>query len=228
MPSTRTCLTAFMAFTLLACKAAGAQPPEAYAVDPVHTRVMVAVEHAGFSKALGIASGSTGHVWFTPDDLSATRWDITLPLALLDFGDAKWNAAVQAANLLDTARHPEARFVATSVSPTDARHAQACGDLTVRGVTAPLCLEVTVNAVKRHPLPPFRRTVGFSAVGALSRKAFGLDAWPSVIGDTVELRIEAEAVRARNDEPASAPDTPAARDRVQKPSEAGDGQATRP
>ena len=89
-------------------------------------------------------------------------------------------------------------------------------------------VEVTVNAVKRHPLPPFRRTVGFSAVGALSRKAFGLDAWPSVIGDTVDLRIEAEAVRARNDEPASAPDTPAARDRVQKPSEAGDGQATRP
>ena len=46
-------------------------------------------------------------------------------------------------------------------------------------------------------MPPFRRTVGFSATAALSRKDFGIDAWPSVIGDAVELRIEAEATRAR-------------------------------
>ena len=77
----------------------------------------------------------------------------------------------------------------------------------MRGVPAPLCLDVTINAAKRHPLPPFRRTAGFSACGTLSRKAYGLEAWPNVIGDSVELRIEAEVVRARNDEPASAPDT---------------------
>lgn len=192
---------------LLAGATARAAEPEMYTLDPVHTRVMVAVEHAGFSKALGTASGSTGSLWFDPADLAATRWDITVPLARLDFGDAKWNAAVQAASLLDARRHPEARFVSTTVTPVDARHARACGDLTVRGVTAPLCLDVTVNAVRRHPLPPFRRTAGFSACGTLSRKAFGLEAWPNVIGDSVELRIEAEAVRARNDEPVSSPDT---------------------
>lgn len=228
MPLTRTCLATVMAMAALACTTAHAQPPEAYALDPVHTRVMVAVEHAGFSKALGIASGSTGQVWLTPGDLAATRWDITLPLDRLDFGDAKWNAEVQAGSLLDTTRHPEARFVSTSVTPTDPQHAQACGELTVRGVTAPLCLSVTLNAVKRHPLPPFRRTAGFSAVGTLSRKAFGLGAWPNVIGDTVELRIEAEAVRARNDEPASAPDAPDAPGRAEPSADAGNGQRERP
>lgn len=206
---TLTCLSplALVVSAVLSQAAARAAEPEVYALDPVHTRVMVAVEHAGFSKALGTASGSTGSVWFNPEDLAATRWDITVPLTRLDFGDAKWNAAVQAASLLDAKRHPDARFVSTSVTPIDAQHARACGDLTVRGVTAPLCLDVTINAVKRHPLPPFRRTAGFSACGTLSRKAYGLEAWPNVIGDRVELRIEAEAVRARNDEPASAPDT---------------------
>jgi hypothetical protein len=58
-------------------------------------------------------------------------------------------------------------------------------------------MEVTFNALKRHPLPPFRRTAGFSATATLSRKAFGIDAWPSVIGDEVKLLIEAEAVRSR-------------------------------
>lgn len=203
------CRIALVLATLLAGRAAHAAEPEAYTLDPVHTRVLVAVEHAGFSRALGTASGSTGTLWFTPEELAATRWDITLPLTRLDFGDAKWNAAVQAATLLDVRRHPDARFVSATVSPVDATHARACGELTVRGVTGPLCLDVTVNAVKRHPLPPFRRTAGFSATGTLSRKAFGLSAWPNVIGDTVEFRIEAEAVRAQNDEPASAPDTPA-------------------
>lgn len=207
MPGIRFGSAVPLAGLLLAATAADAATPEAYDLDPVHTRVMVAVDHAGFSKALGIASGSRGTVWFDADDLAVARWDITLPLAGLDFGDARWNAAIQAASLLDAKRHPDARFVSTNVTPIDARHARACGELTLRGVTAPLCLDVTVNAIKRHPLPPFRRTAGFSASGTLSRRAFGLDAWPSVIGDAVELRIETEAVRARNDEPASAPDT---------------------
>lgn len=207
MTRTRLPSIALVVGALLSHAVARAAEPEVYAVDPVHTRVMVAVGHAGFSKALGTVSGSTGSVWFDPEDLAATRWDITVPLTRLDFGDAKWNAAVQAASLLDAQRHPHARFVSTSVTAIDAQHARACGDLTVRGVTAPLCLDVTINAVKRHPLPPFRRTAGFSACGTLSRKAYGLEAWPNVIGDSVELRIEAEVVRARNDEPASAPDT---------------------
>lgn len=203
-------LTSALLSTLAVGAGAHAGEPEAFTLDPVHTRVMVAVDHAGFSKALGTASGGTGTLWFNPDDLRATRWDVTVPLSGLDFGDARWNAAVQAASLLDVRRHPDARFISTTVTPLDGQRARACGELTLRGVTAPLCLDVQVNAVKRHPLPPFRRTVGLSATGTLSRKAYGLEAWPSVIGDSVDLRIEAEAVRARNDEAASAPDVPAA------------------
>ncbi|MDQ3056972.1 MAG: YceI family protein, partial [Pseudomonadota bacterium] len=80
--------------------------------------------------------------------------------------------------------------------PVDAQHAAVYGTLTLHGVSNEVRLDVTFNALKRHPLPPFRRTAGFSATTTLSRKAFGIDAWPSVIGDSVELRIEAEAVRA--------------------------------
>src|SRR3546814_14469837 len=43
----------------------------------------------------------------------------------------------------------------------------------------------------------FRSTVGFSATTTISREAFGIDAWPTVIGDAVALRIEAEAQRVR-------------------------------
>ncbi|QSX78423.1 YceI family protein [Agrilutibacter solisilvae] len=184
-----------------------------FALDPIHTRVVLGVSHAGFSQAVGTISGSTGTVRFDPDDWSVAQVDVTVPLQRLDLGDAEWNTAVLAPRLLDAQRHPQARFVSTRVEAIDAQHARACGELTLRGVTGPVCLDVTFNQLKRHPLPPFRRTAGFSAVATLSRKAFGITAWPTVIGDEVTLRIEAEAVRGQP----RAPDAPAAQPGAENP-----------
>ncbi len=186
---------------------------ERHVLDPVHTRVMFSVSHAGFSDAIGTVSGSTGELWFDPDDWSSARLSARVPIARVDLGDAKWNQATLARNLLDAATHPEATFVSTRVEPRDANRATVHGLLTLRGVTREVALEVTLNAAKRHPLPPFRRTVGFSATTSLSRKDFGISAWSSMIGDTVQLRIEAEATRARGDgdvESGTPPAAPAA------------------
>ncbi|MGS1078191.1 YceI family protein [Pseudoxanthomonas beigongshangi] len=185
---------ALFALLAIACPAL-ARGPVAYALDPVHTRVMFAVEHAGFSQAIGTVSGSTGTLVFDPDDWTTARLDVAVPLARADLGDAKWNQAVLAGNLLDAERFPEARFISSRVEPAAPDHATVCGTLTLHGVSRELCLDVKLNAIKRHPLPPFRRTAGFSATTSLQRSDFGITAWKSVIGDTVALRIEAEATR---------------------------------
>ena len=185
-----------------------AEGPETYTLDPVHTRVMFAIEHAGFSKAIGTVSGSTGRLIFDPENWPSARIEVEVPLVRLDLGDARWNRAALAGNLLDVEDHPVARFVSTRVEALASDRASVFGALTLHGVTREIALDVRLNALKRHPLPPFRQTAGFSATTVISRKAFGIDAWPRVIGDTVELRIEAEAVRARADADATAPDTP--------------------
>ena len=168
---------------------------DTYRLDPVHTRVMFAISHAGFSNAIGTVSGSTGTLVFDPEDWTTASLKASVPIARVDLGDAKWNEATLAGNLLDAKDHPTAEFVSTRVEPLAPDRARVHGTLTLRGVSQPVALDVKLNALKRHPLPPFRRTVGFSATATLSRKAFGIDAWSSVIGDSVELRIEAEAVR---------------------------------
>ena len=201
----RRCVFAAMLAMVVASVPAFAEQAQTYALDPVHTRVLFAIEHAGFSKALGTVSGSTGTLVFDRDDWRSARLDVRVPLQRLDLGDAEWNEAALAANLLDARRHPEAHFVSTAVEPVDAEHARVCGELSLRGVTRPLCMDVTLNALKRHPMPPFRRTAGFSATATLSRADFGMSAWKTVIGDAVELRIEAEAVRERG-EPATTPE----------------------
>ncbi len=189
----RALLRSLCLLALLPAVAAARDTLAEYALDPVHTRVMFAISHAGFSNAIGTVSGSTGTVVFDPDDWSRARVDVRVPIARIDLGDADWNKATLAKSLLDAEGHPEARFVSTRVEPVDATHAKVHGDLSLRGVTREVILDVTLNAAKRHPMPPFRRTVGFSATTRLSRADFGITAWKSVIGDEVELRIEAEA-----------------------------------
>ncbi|CAE6743245.1 YceI family protein [Xanthomonas arboricola pv. corylina] len=206
---------------LVVTSLAATAAPVRYALDPVHTRVLFAVEHAGFSKALGTVSGTSGTLVFDPDDWASARLDVTVPLRRADLGDAKWNEATLARNLLDAERFPDAHFVSTQVEASGQNHAKVTGNLTLHGVTRPVTLDVTLNALKRHPLPPFRRTAGFSAAATLSRAEFGIDAWKSMIGDTVELRIEAEAVRegrADDDAPQPQPqNAPAAPDAAPSP-----------
>jgi polyisoprenoid-binding protein YceI len=184
--------------------------PATYRIDPVHTRVLFAISHAGFSHALGTVSGSTGTLQFDPDDWSSAKVSVSVPLTRLDLGDAGWNRAAGGHGLLDVNAYPVATFVSSRIEPKDRTHAAVCGTLTLHGVGQDLCLQVTFNQLKRVSLPPFHRIAGFSATATLSRKAFGIDAWPSVIGDEVELRIEAEAEPdASRGATAPAGDTPA-------------------
>ncbi|MGH8083488.1 MAG: YceI family protein, partial [Lysobacter sp.] len=198
MSLTRRCATALAVLAALPA-AASAAPPENYGFDPVHTRVMFAISHAGFSQAIGTVSGSAGRLSFDRDDWRSARLEVEVPLTRLDLGESKWNKAALASNLLDGKRYPLARFVSERVEPVEGEpdRAQVCGQLSLHGVTRPLCMDVRLNQLKRHPLPPFRFTAGFSATARLSRAEYGIDAWKSVIGDEVELRIEAEAVRGK-------------------------------
>jgi polyisoprenoid-binding protein YceI len=182
---------------LLAAAALASFPAAAqvqgYRLDPVHTRILFGIDHAGFSTALGTISGSTGALAFDPADWRSARLDVEIPLDRIDLGDDGWNQAAK--RMLEVDRFPRARFTSASIEPADAGRATICGTLALHGVAHPLCLQATLNQLKRDPMPPFRRTAGFSATATLLRSDFGIDAWKSLVGDAVELRIEVEAVR---------------------------------
>lgn len=198
------------ALALSACAAASAGEPVHYAIDPVHTRVMFEIDHAGFSKAIGTLSGSQGHLEFDENDWSTAGLDVTLPMQRLDMGDSGWSASVFAPRFLDVERHPQARFVSTPVERLADNRGSVCGEFTLRGVTRPLCMQFKLNRIARYPLPPFRRTAGFSATATLKRSDYGITAWQSLIGDEIDLRIEAELTRSGGDDHRDAPAAPPA------------------
>lgn len=178
---------------------------EVFALDPVHTRIVFFVDHAGLSRAIGSFSSAHGQLQFDPEDWSTAKLEVVVPLASLDLGDADWRDKVLEPGFLDAKGQPEARFVSTRVEPVDKDHARVTGQLSLRGTSHEVVLDVRLNALKRHPIT-FRRTAGFSASARLSRRDFGITTWPNVIGDAVELQIEAEAIRDRNDNTPTAED----------------------
>ncbi len=188
LPAALSCAAAF-------CLAAAPAHAELrhYRLDPVHTRIAFQVSHAGFSNPIGTFSQASGSLDFDPDDWSTARVEVTVPIATLDLGDVDWQSKILDRTFFDSGKYPTAHFLSTQVEHAQGNHARVTGELTMHGRTAPLVLEVDLNALKRHPLT-FHRTAGFSARGTLSRKAFGMDAWQRVVGDAVTLTIEAEAL----------------------------------
>jgi polyisoprenoid-binding protein YceI len=199
-------LRTWLALLLMLPVAPASAGTEAFALDPVHTRVAFFVDHAGLSRAIGTFSGAHGSLQFDPEDWSTARLEVVVPLANLDLGDADWRDKVLEPAFLDAKGQPEARFVSTRVETTGENQARVTGQLSLRGVSREVVLDVRLNALKRHPVT-FRRTAGFSASTRLSRRDFGITTWPNVIGDEVELQIEAEAIRDRNDTPSPAEDS---------------------
>lgn len=168
-----------------------------YEIDPVHTRVVVFVDHAGFSHSIGTFSGTTGTLTFDPEQPEAARVDATLPLERMDFGDLEWNKKLAGALFFSSKRHPQIHFVSTKVEVVDTNHLRVRGALEVKGVTHAVVLEATLNSQRRHPMT-LRQTLGFSATATVDRREFQMGAYPNVIGNMVPIRIELEATRIKS------------------------------
>ena len=97
-----------------------------------------------------------------------------------------------AGRYFDADTHPEIRFTSTAINVSGEARGTVTGDLTFRGVTKPVTLDVTFNGAGKsfgHP----GDTLGFSATGNIDRTEFGLTYLSNFgIGNEVKLRIEAE------------------------------------
>lgn len=170
--------------------------PHDYQLDPVHSRIVFFVQHAGFSRAIGTFSGIEGELRFDTKAPQTAQVAARIPIGSLDLGDAKWRERVLDPTFFDVKRHPQASFASRSVEAGTNGALRIVGELSLHGVTREVTLDATLNRAERHPLT-LRSTLGFSARTTLSRAEFGFDNWKKLVGDEVEVQIEIEATRTR-------------------------------
>lgn len=183
--------------SLLACAAQPASTaPVEYRFDPVHSTLYFHADHMGFSTSVGRFARWQGVFTYDPEDPGANRADLSIEIASLDLGDDAWNRTMLGRKWFDAERFPQARFRGSRWEPLGEGRARLHGELTLKGVSAPLALEVRINRQGTHPYT-LKATAGFSASATLSRAAFGLDALPGTLADEVRLAIEVEGQRAQ-------------------------------
>jgi polyisoprenoid-binding protein YceI len=183
-------LAATAALGLAAFAASAA--PVTYTFDTTHSRVTFYVNHFGFSNSVGEFKIGDGTFTFDNDDWSKSKVDAKIPVQSLELGESKWNTHVLSPDFLESAKYPEITFVSTKVEKVDATHGKLYGDLTIKGVTRPAVLDLTVNRVGEHPM---RKTqaAGFTATVTVHRSEFGVAAYVPAVADDVVIRIEVEA-----------------------------------
>lgn len=185
---------AALLLALIISSAAAAKGPERYAFDPAHTQVQFSVDHLGFSHPHGRFDRIRGGFTFDAAHPEKSALAVTIDAASIDMGSSDWDRALTGANFLNTAKYPEISFHSTTIEKTGARTGKITGDLTLRGVTKPVTLEVTYNRSGMHPLNK-NYIAGFSASAKIRRADFGMTYGLPGIGDDVSIDIQVEGIR---------------------------------
>jgi polyisoprenoid-binding protein YceI len=178
----------------------GAEVPAAgtYALDASHSQVGFAVRHLMVSKTRGRFSDFAGTVEIGENPLQSSV-EVTIQAASVDTRDEQRDGHLRSGDFFDAEAWPTLTYKSRSVRPVGGGEYIVEGDLTVKGVTQPVPLQLTFEGGATDPWGGVR--VGFSAKAELDREAFGLS-WNQaletggvLVGKKVTIEIEAEAVK---------------------------------
>lgn len=167
--------------------------PVTYKIDPNHTDVVARWSHFGFSHPIANFLQADGTLVYDAAKPTASRVEVTLPLAGLDAQVPDLTEHLRSADFFDAAQFPNATFKSTSVKAAGKGKLIVIGDLTIKGVTKPVTLNVTFNKAGVHPLGK-REAIGFDATATVKRSEFGLGAYVPNVSDEVTLTITTEAM----------------------------------
>ena len=168
-----------------------------YTIDPTHSSVGFSVRHMMFAKVRGQFAKWSTDLALDPTDLAKSKVTATIDASSIDTGVADRDAHLRSADFFDVANHPSLTFVSTGVAKKGDGYALA-GDLTIRGVTKPVTLELEALGSGKDPWGNERRL--FSAKTTIQRSDFGLtwnqalEAGGVLVSDKIEIELEVQAV----------------------------------
>jgi polyisoprenoid-binding protein YceI len=167
-------------------------------IDPVHSEVSFVVRHMVVSKVRGRFDRFSGTI-VTDEDLARSSVNVLIDASSINTNEPTRDSHVRSADFLDVENFPNITFRSTAVR-SEGGGFLIDGQLTIRGATRPVTLDVEVNGFTPDPYGGTR--AGFSATTEINRQDFGVSyngPIPGannamVLSDKVTLNLEVEAV----------------------------------
>jgi polyisoprenoid-binding protein YceI len=188
----------WLAALLLVClvSSPGIAAPERFVLDESHVSVGFLAGHARFARVLGQFTEVSGDFVYDAQTRTLASAEVTIAADSVFTAHEGRDEHLRDDDFLAAGAHPTIRFVATDYQADDDRSGTVTGDLTLRGVTRPITLDVTLNRRGPHPIGG-ADTLGGSLRGSLRRSEFGMTyaLEDELVSDRIDLIIEFEATR---------------------------------
>ena len=172
--------------------------PGTFVLDKSHTQIGFVARHLMVSKVRGRFTDYEGKI-VVAEDPAQSSVEVVIQAASIHTNDETRDNHVRTNDFLAVEEYPTLTFRSTKIEIGSSTSWKVHGDLTVRGVTRPIVLEVDFEGVIQDPWGNQR--LGFTASAEIDRNDFGvsfnaaLETGGFVVSPKVKLEIEAEAVR---------------------------------
>jgi len=168
-----------------------------WTIDPAHSTIEFVAKHMMITTVKGRFAEFIGTVVADEENLAESSVEVTMQTASIDTRSEQRDGHLRSADFLDVENYPEVTFRSTRVEGTKEEF-QLTGDLTIRGVTRPITLDVTFGGEGKDPWGGTRAS--FSAHGKFDRRDFGLtwnvalETGGILVSNEVKINIEAQVV----------------------------------
>ncbi len=171
-----------------------------WTIDPGHSAAQFTVRHMVVANVRGEFDGPTGTVSFDPADLRTLKVDAVFDTKSVNTRNADRDKDLRSDLFFDVAKFPKMTFKSKRAEPGAAGHLKLIGDLTIKGVTKEVTLDVDGPTAEIKDIWGERR-LGATATTTIDRRQFGLvynrmlEAGGAVVGDSVTVTIDLEMTR---------------------------------
>ncbi len=164
-----------------------------YKIDPKHTDVIASWSHFGFSNPIAHFGQVDGFITYDPAKVSASKVEVTIPLSGLNSHVSDFDDHLRSDDFFNAVKFPNITFKSTSVKQAGENKLSVTGNLTIKGITKPVTLDVRINKIGIQPMAR-REAAGFEATTSIKRSDFDLGKYAPNVSDEVKLSFTVEAI----------------------------------
>ena len=168
--------------------------------DPFHTQVEFSAKHLGMMTVRGHFNEVTAFGEIHPELPERSKFEATINTASIRTHNKQRDKDLRSSNFLEVDKYPTMTFKSTKIEPAGQDRYRMTGDLTIKGVTKP----VTLDVVKYGEFTDERmgHRIGYAAQGEINRKDFGMSFaavldGKFVVSNEIQINIEGELLEAK-------------------------------
>ena len=174
--------------------------------DPYHTQVEFSAKHLGMMTVRGHFAEVTANGDIHPEQPDRSSVEVTINTASIRTHNEQRDKDLRASNFLEVEKYPTITFKSTKAVPAGPDRGTLTGDLTIKGTTRP----ITLNVVRYGEFndPNMGHRIGYAAEGRINRKDFGMQFdmmldGRMIVSNQIQINIEGELVEAPASETAA-------------------------